>query len=184
MEGPTDILAKDENQVLVLRFDQGWEYAVWIDDTTTPRKVLNCSKAPIPLQTPWQLRQSFLGFCNKSSLIGTRPCGSGVCDVWEWVNKVACSGPGGNGTIHEPERWFLGQTASHVFSGMTNDILWPAACGEKGPFYHSDWTDSWAPHPAPAVFAVPDDCAPVARGQLSVHPALRQASLFKPSVIH
>ena len=184
INGPTSLLKKNENNVVINRYDLGFQYAMWVDVSGSSKQILNCTRLNVTAihMTKETLRESFLGYSYKSNNAssGRVPCspglrsekdegegegvGKGDCDEWIWVSEFGC-GPAGHQVLGtEPEIWRLNTSSTStttILSSMTNEILYPKACQLPGTPTHIaaviDYTRDWVSHPAASLFTVPSD---------------------------
>jgi len=186
--GPTSLLPKEANQLLITHFGVALEYLVWVDATAAPPKVINCTKAKVHVptnQTAWA--HGFLGslWTPGGTFNGDVPCtgvNSSSCQKWDFRSTFSESCLGKSYEGHEEQRWLLTPTdgeappSSNVsVMTFTNDIYrptgMPSACGAGG--HTAWWHDTWLTSSAlvdASIFDVPADCPEAVGG----HTALRK----------
>jgi hypothetical protein len=193
-QGPFSFLPKEENQLLVVRFDLGYEYLLWVDATAETPKVINCTRGPADVpsnQTAWE--HGYYGNLEKLATLRLpyEQCTSAEqpqCQVWEYNSSFGSSCGGSSYTGHEEQRWLLAPmgppgvvTPATVFSlsDFRNDIHYPEmpkGCTSSG--LHSFWHETWSnvgTSPPASLFDVPTDCNEVADAE-----TLRQSFKGRP----
>jgi len=178
--GPTSLLAKDENQVMVYRFDLGCQFLLWVDASGVIEKVLNCSKAKIEVpanHTKWAT--SYVGEIEtgRAQLDAIEACTSSlkpVCPRWKFLHNSSegCTDHHSY-TVKQSQEWLLAPTtppvvpsqATYYPKRFTNDINYPIAAppvckGGDHVYWHADWT-TFSVAPEADLFAVPKSCVTV-----------------------
>ena len=190
--GPVSTLPLTLNQKVVYDSTHGAAYYMFIDASSTPEKIINCTRTAYPKLTAKQLRASLLGNSYQSVANGSAPCSEsssrmGTCTKWLWVSHFGCGAAGQPPKMgREPEAWLLKSSAvaygaeddGLILASMTNQIVYPDA----GPACHNgtymfarvDYTKDYKANPDASVFAVPSDaqCPESASAPPNVHPAL------------
>ena len=181
-QGPTSLLPKNENQLLIDRYDLGFTFLIWVDATTpTTPKVLNCSKAPVgvpPNKTKWE--RGYLGNLDRATFVPPyvqcTSAGQPQCQLWQYATTFSCGCAGGSYTGHEVQNWMLAPmaigipvTPATVFGSSCrspDDIIYPKmpqGCPPSNAhkWWHGTWSDISTTVPG-SLFDVPADCSDVA----------------------
>ena len=176
-EGPTSLLPKDENQLMINRFDLGYQYLLWVDATEAVLRVLNCTRAAVEVpsnKSRWE--RGFIGNLDKAAFTRTTATQGKVYE-YNTTFGVGCpyGPPPHSYTGHEGQAWTLATHGSWNYSvqSFTNDIHYPAGAMPMNcsagvhKWWHEDWSDVDF-GPAASLFDVPTDCgeaeSPVALG--------------------
>lgn len=131
MQGPISLLPKDENQLLVYRFDLGYQYLLWVDATSAVPKVLNCTRAAVevpPNKTRWE--RGFMGHLYEATFSRTTITQAKVYEYNSTFGDGCPYGPPPHTfTGHEGQAWTLATHGSWNYSvqSFTNDIHYPDA---------------------------------------------------------
>lgn len=172
--GPSSLLPKHENQVVVTQFEIGMQYFMHVDASTGPQqpRVINCTRVPLGENISVSvMRSAWIGWLGSKAVhVGTAPCnGNNVCQKYEWNSTfdVFCAN-GSKMKGVEPERWFVGTRAyppssSSCSSGtpvplvaMMNDIHHPECDGGVAHvWYHTNWESAFQSPVSSSVFDVP-----------------------------
>ena len=169
--GPTSFLPQDENQILVYRYDLGYQYLLHVDATPATPKVLNCSRAPLGVpqnKTAWE--RGYFGELGNAATTGPAPCAPPApgCELWEYDHTANMACLGTDFTIHQTQQWQLSPLAvgQPVFlQEYSNKLFYPPAApaeclGGDVKWYVGDWSGANL-SPDDSLFDVPDECAEV-----------------------
>jgi hypothetical protein len=165
--GPTSLLPRGENQMVVRRFDLGFVYAMWIDARPATPKVINCTRQavdPHANRTAWEY--GFTGSLRqKAAFLATVPCNNGqtACQLWTLTTQFPIQCPTRTYTGHENQLWTLAPKEGRKFAlySYTNDNAFPVDApvecfGGERTWWHQNLT-SYVSNPGDDVFAVPSD---------------------------
>ena len=186
-QGPISLLPKDENQILIARYDLATQYLLWVDSTPATPKVINCTKAPIQVptnKTRWE--HAFLGslWLPGGQFNRTVQCPdlkSSDCQRWQYPHNFSEGCLGKSYAGHQDQSWVLAPTSKDTsdFFPMqfSNDIYrpqgMPAACQPAGGL-HAWWHDDHSTVSADveaSLFDVPTHCGEAAGGVAALHKA-------------
>jgi hypothetical protein len=130
-QGPISLLPKDENQLLIHRFDLGFQYLLWVDATAPVPTVLNCTRAAVEVpsnKTSWE--RGFIGNLYRASFNRTTARRG---KVYEYNTTFGAGCPYGppphSYTGHEGQAWTLAarDSSNYTVQSFTNDIHYPPA---------------------------------------------------------
>ena len=183
--GPTTTLPPHENQIVIWNYGLGVQHIMFADTTTTPPRIINCSRVKSGTQSGTAMRESWAGYLSyPQTQQRTAPSSCKGCEQWNYVQSgsTPCPSPSPPQTMNETLVYLLGPAvptegaaavvavaavhdganagSARPILNLTN-VIHQQLCAGTAPvptmWATSDWQQGFVSPADPTLFAVPAD---------------------------